>query len=240
MKILATPLPKVRICAIGHWPVDRIDHGGFLILDDVVQKELAEIASLVSYDCKEKIFVQDTPAQYIYIPHSGAVRVAHQLADGRNQIVAFFMPGEPFGLGGNGVYLNSASALTDCCLIRIPRDALHELCNHEPRLQQDCLVGAMAQLRLSQRHLLIVTHQRVLKRVADFLLECSHQPEVFDSGRNVLNLIMDRSDIADYLGTSVETVSRTLGKLEEDGLVKRLDSRNLWLDQSRLTAVLNN
>lgn len=90
------------------------------------------------------------------------------------------MPGEPFGLGENGVYLNSACALTDCLLIRVPRAELDALCAHEPRLQQDCLVGAMAQLRLSQRHLLIVTHQRVLKRVADFLLECSRQQEVFD------------------------------------------------------------
>lgn len=240
MKILAVPLPKVRICAVGHWPADRIDKDSFLILDSVVQKELAEIASLVSYECKEQIFAQATPAQYIYIPHSGAVRVAHQLADGRNQIVAFYMPGEPFGLGENGVYLNSACALTDCLLIRVPRAALDALCAHEPRLQQDCLVGAMAQLRLSQRHLLIVTHQRVLKRVADFLLECSRQQEVFDPARSVLSLIMDRSDIADYLGTSVETVSRTLGKLEEDGLVKRLDSRSLWLDVPKLTNLLNN
>ncbi|MCH4090332.1 Crp/Fnr family transcriptional regulator [Acetobacter sp.] len=240
MKILAVTLPKVRICAVGQWPADRIDRDGFLILDDVVQKEIANIASLVSYECGEHIYAQEAPEQYIYVPHSGAVRVSHQLADGRNQIVAFYMPGEPFGLGENGVYLNSACALTDCLLVRVPRAALDALCEHEPRLQQDCLVGAMAQLRLSQRHLLIVTHQRALKRVADFLRECSRQQEVFDPVRNVLSLIMDRSDIADYLGTSVETVSRMLGKLEEEGLVKRLDARSLWLDLPRLNDLLDN
>ncbi|NHN87445.1 Crp/Fnr family transcriptional regulator [Acetobacter conturbans] len=238
MQILAGPLPPLHIRAVGDWPADRIDPDGYLLLADEMQKQLALIASQVVYLPKENIFTQATVAKYIYLICKGTVRVSHQLEDGRSQVVAFYNAGDPFGLQESGVYLNSADALTECYLVRVPLEQLHSLCDREPRLQKVFLVGAMAQLRMSQRHLLLVTHQRIIKRIAGFLLECSCQMEGFDARQSVLTLIMDRTDIADYLGTSIETVSRTLGKLEEQKLVRRLDARRLQLDIPGLQRVL--
>ncbi|NHO32219.1 Crp/Fnr family transcriptional regulator [Acetobacter fallax] len=229
---------SLRFHAAGEWPDGTVDSAGDLILSPETDAALAAIAAPVSVKAKTSVFRQGDAAASVYLIRSGAMRVAHQLEDGRNQIVAFSWSGDLFGLADHGVYLNSADALTDCDLVEFSRPALKSLFLKEPQLQGDFLVEAIADLRMSQRHLLLVTHQRVTKRLAGFLVECARQPDCYDPKTGVLSLIMDRTDIADYLSTTVETVSRTIGALEEQRLMTRIDLRHVHLDLAGLQAMM--
>lgn len=217
----------------------QVDSSGNLVLSPATLAALSSISTTVRLKDGAPIFHQGDTADFLYVVLKGAVRMSHQLEDGRNQIVAFEWPGDLFGgLVEQDTHLNAANALTDCQLVRLPHGALVRLFEKDPQLQGSFLIEAMSSLRTSQRHLLLVTHQRVIKRVAGFLLECSGQPTCFNTATNTLTLIMDRSDIADYLGTTIETVSRCLGTLEEQGMIQRMDPRHIRLDLTCLRRLL--
>ncbi len=233
----ATPL-SLRIRAAGEVPGDTVDSAGNLILSTQTVAALSAIAVPLDVKARTPVVRQGDEAEFVFLIRSGVIKAEHQLEDGRTQIVAFHWPGDLFGLADHDLYLNSADALTDCDLIRFSRPALKALFLTEPGLQGDFLVEAIAHLRLSQRHLLLVTHQRVAKRLAGFLIECSQKPECYDAQTGVLSLIMDRTDIAAYLNTTVESVSRMIGALEERKLITRVDARHVRLDLPGLKALL--
>ncbi|GEN62528.1 hypothetical protein AOE01nite_07520 [Acetobacter oeni] len=231
------PAP-LRFHAAGQWASGTVDDAGDLILPADTRRALATIAKPLSLKAKMPVFRQGEPADPVYLIRSGAVRVSHQLENGRNQVIAFHWPGDLFGLAENDLYLNSADTLTECELVRFSRTEIQTLFQKYPQLQADLLVEAIARLRQSQRHLLLVTHQRVSTRVAGFFIECSGETECYDPETGVLSLLMDRADIAEYLNTTTETVSRAIGTLEDRKLIVRLDTRHVRLDLPGLKAVL--
>lgn len=232
------PPAPLHIRAAGQWPAGAVDAAGNLILSPETLAALSSIAEPQHVTAGTTIFHQGDTALLLGLVQSGVVRMSHHLEDGRTQIMAFHWQGDLFGLADNGVYSNQAVALTDCDIVVVRRPALKALFVTIPQLQGDFLVEATADLRLSERHLLLVTHQRVIKRLAGFLLECTQQPECYNPATGVLTLIMDRSDIADYLGTTIETISRTFGVLEEKKLTSRTDPRHIRLNVAGLKLLL--
>jgi CRP-like cAMP-binding protein len=158
---------------------------------------------------------------------------AHQ-HDGRRQIGAFYMPGEVFGFEAGEEHAFSAEAIVDCKVLVIKRNAIISLAARDSEVAHQLWTMTAAELRRAQGHvmLLIKTAQ---ERVAAFLLEIAKR----SSATTEINLPMSRQDIADYLGLTIETVSRTLTQLENSAAIAIPSSRHIVLRNRAALARLN-
>lgn len=231
---------EIRIRAARGWPRPHGEEGPHLALSAPQRADLARLAEIIEYKTAgSKIFSQGDSAAFIYLLVDGLTRVCHTLHNGDRQILAFHWPGDLFGLAEHGRYVNSAETITKATVNRFPVKKLEAFLLENPQVQEDFLVKAMHDLRRSQRQLLIMGRYDIPRRLAAFLLDCSGQGHYFDPATQVLTLPMSRYDIADYLGTSAETVTRALGRLESDGVLRRLTARTLELKLSELKGVVD-
>jgi len=171
-----------------------------------------------------EIYGENEPADYLYKVISGAVRTYKVLNDGRRQIGSFYLPGDIFGLEVGDEHSFSAEAVADCKVLVIKRSALVALAGRDTEVARQLWTMAAAELQRAQDHvmLLIKTAQ---ERVAGFLVEMSSR----NAGASEVDLPMSRQDIADYLGLTIETVSRTLTQLENSGAIAVPTSRRIVL-----------
>ena len=163
----------------------------------------------VSYARNEEIFGEGEPADYVYQVVSGAARTYKVLNDGRRQISAFYLPGEVFGLGVGDLHNCSAEAIGKSTMLVIKRNALIALADTDHKIAHLLWTLTAQELRRVQEHMLLLIRS-AQERVACFLLEMADRMAEAD----VIDLPMSRQDIADYLGLTIETISRTLTQLE--------------------------
>ncbi len=189
-------------------------------LDDGDLQRLAAIATQKEYAAEATIFEQGDEPSFIYNLTEGHVRLTKTLANGRRQIIGFVYPGGMLGLAVHGAYVCSAEAIGPVKLCRFPRPRLLSLLDELPSLKTRLLDIAADELGDAQEQMLLLGRKTPLERVASFLWR-QHQ-EAIRCGDSTLSidLPMKRADIADYLGTTIETVSRTFTKLRADGLIK--------------------
>ena len=185
------------------------------------------------------IFSQDDPAAFTYLNADGVIRVYHTLHNGERQILAFHWPGDVFGLAEHGKYVNSAEIIASSRVYRFPIRKLEHFLLKNPNIQDAFLVKAVHDLRNTQRQLIVMGRFDTPRRVAVFLLDCSAHDTYFDQSKQILTLPMSRYDIADYLGTSAETVTRAVARLEAGGLLHRVTPRNLELKLEQLKAFVD-
>jgi CRP-like cAMP-binding protein len=225
----------IHIRAVRGWPASHGQEAPELVLTSAHKTELARFGEVVEYKTKgARIFLQGTPADFLYLLTEGVVRAYHILANGERQILAFLWPGDLFGLAEHGAFVNSAETVTPCVVHRFPLDRLETFLLTNPSLQESFLVKAVHDLRNTQRQIIVMGRFDVQHRLAAFLLDCSGHEHYFSLSRKMLTLPMSRYDIADYLGTSAETVTRAFGQLEENGLIQRSRARAIVLKPSRL------
>jgi CRP/FNR family transcriptional regulator, nitrogen fixation regulation protein len=167
---------------------------------------------------------ENEAANYLYKVVSGTVRTYKMLDDGRRQIGAFYLPGDIFGLEMGKEHAFSAEAISDSKVLVIKRSTLVALAARDNDVAQQLWTMTDRELRQLQDHihLLIKTAQ---ERVAGFLLEMA---DCVSSG-DLVELPMSRQDIADYLGLTIETVSRTLTNLENAATIALPTSRRVVL-----------
>jgi CRP/FNR family transcriptional regulator, anaerobic regulatory protein len=171
---------------------------------------------------------------------TGAVALFKVLVDGRRQIVGFAYPGDLIGLGAEGEHTMNAQAIKPTRLRCLPISGLHRRVAQDPSLGFK-LYQAVARELASTRDLMLTTGQRTAtERVVSFLLACSRRNERKGRDRTVLELPMTRTDIGDFLGLTVETVSRTFTKLRVMGLIDLpLSSEVKLLDIDALEGLAN-
>jgi CRP-like cAMP-binding protein len=158
------------------------------------------------------------------------VRISRRAASGRQQVISFMLPGDIFGqIPEAGLYVNSATAMGQTRLYRVRLSQLEDLLRDEPQLQSSFLVRMAFDLRQAQKRILVLGQQNVSQRLASFLLDLMEHEDFYDPQRKQLSLPLSRFDLADYLGTSPETVVRVLARLEKDGLIRRLSARLLLI-----------
>ena len=138
-------------------------------------------------------------------------------------------PGDLLGLVETGRYINSAETITPATFFRFTLDQLQSLLLSEPLLQLHLLIKAAHELRNAQRQVIVLGQMSNIRRLASFLLDCRQHLELFDSKTQMLRLPMSRFDIADYLGTSPESLARTFARLEREGFVQRASPRSVRL-----------
>jgi CRP/FNR family nitrogen fixation transcriptional regulator len=178
----------------------------------------------VSYARNEEIFGEGEPADYVYQVVSGAARTYKVLSDGRRQIGAFYLPGEVFGLGVGDDHHYSAEAVGKSTMLVVKRSALISLSKTDHRVAHLLWTLTAEELKRVQEHMLLLIRS-AQERVACFLLEMAERMENADA----IDLPMSRQDIADYLGLTIETISRTLTQLESTSAISVPTCRRIIL-----------
>jgi CRP/FNR family transcriptional regulator, nitrogen fixation regulation protein len=163
-----------------------------------------------------EIFGQAEPADYIYQVIEGAVRSYKLLADGRRQIGAFHLPGDIFGLENGELHRFTAEAIVDTTVRRVKRQSLEREAKNDPAMVRNLLNMTTDNLQHVENHLLLLGRQSARERVAAFLLEMNGRLK----SRGAMALPMTRRDIADYLGLTLETVSRAISGYQRQGYLK--------------------
>jgi len=171
-----------------------------------------------------EIYGENEPADYLYKVVSGAVRTYKVLVDGRRQIGAFYLPGDIFGLESGAEHSCSAEAITDSRIVVIKRSAVVALAARDNQVAQEMWALTTRELQRMQAHVLVFI-KSAQERVASFLLEMADRVP----GASVVELPMSRQDVADYLGLTIETVSRTLTQLERSSAIEVPTSRRILL-----------
>jgi CRP/FNR family nitrogen fixation transcriptional regulator len=180
-----------------------------------------------------EIYGQDEPADYIYKVISGAVRTYKVLADGRRQIQAFHTPGDIFGFEFEDEHSFSAEAITPSRVLVMKRSAVMSLAERDRDAARQLWTLTARELQQAQSHVMLLT-KTAQERVVSFLLEMAAR-----AAGDALELPMSRQDIADYLGLTIETVSRTLTNLENAAAIALPSSRRIVLRNHQVLSRLN-
>jgi CRP/FNR family transcriptional regulator, nitrogen fixation regulation protein len=192
------------------------------------------MGSQVRFGPHEEIFGEAEPAEYVYKVTKGAVRTYKILCDGRRQIGGFYLPGDIFGLEVGEEHQFSAEAINDVTVLVVRRSVIVSMAERDCDTARELWSFTGRELNRVQEHLLLLV-KTAQQRVASFLLEMSVRLAAVDS----IELPMSRQDIADYLGLTIETVSRTMTQLVSEQAIGLPSSRRIVLRNSGALRQLN-
>jgi CRP-like cAMP-binding protein len=171
-----------------------------------------------------EVYGEGENAEFVYQVVSGAVRTYKVLADGRRQIASFYLPGDMFGIEVGNTHAFSAEAISNSKIAVIKRSRVADLASRNSEVSNQLFNAIGSELRRVQDHILLLI-KTAQERVAGFLLEMAKR----STGHNEIDLPMSRQDIADYLGLTIETVSRTLTSLEQAEFIALPSARTIVL-----------
>jgi CRP/FNR family transcriptional regulator len=185
----------------------------------------------------ETLFFEGDRSDNLYILTEGCVRLSKMLADGRRQITGFLFPSDFLGLALRERFAYSAEAVGAVAVCRYPKSKLEALLDEFPAMERRLLAVASNELAAAQDQMLLLGRKTAIERVASFLLILMRRMQL--KGRhNAVSLPMTRTDIGDYLGLTIETVSRSLSKLKRDRVVRFSTAQDLEIvDAKRLAAL---
>lgn len=190
---------------------------------------LLQIMSETQAPAGHAIFYEGDYATSVYNVTEGVVRVSKMLPDGRRQITGFLFPGDFLGLAHDDAYAYTAEAITPSRLCRFKRNKLMDLFDELPNLEKRLLGMAADELAVAQDQILLLGRKTARERVVSFFLQLNKQSRKRGDSGNPLAIPMSRADIADYLGLTIETVSRTITKLSKDGVIELPSSNKVVL-----------
>jgi CRP/FNR family nitrogen fixation transcriptional regulator len=179
----------------------------------------------IRYAREEEIFGEGEPAEYVYRVLSGAVRTYRILRDGRRQIDEFHFAGGYFGIEAGPDHRTTAEAIADSTVLVARRVTAGDLADQRGDVTRQLLQLTMEGLQRRQDHVVLLGRKSACERVASLLLDLAER-----SGcQRTLDVPMSRQDMADYLGLTIETVSRTLTQLQADGVIEIPTTRRIIL-----------
>ena len=178
------------------------------------------------YARNAEIYGEGEPADYLYKVVSGTVRTSKILSDGRRQIGAFYTAGDLFCLESGDEHAFSAEAISETRVVMVKRSTIMSMAARDGAVAHELWAATSRELRHVQGHVLLLI-KSAQERVAGFLLEMAARSRSID----VVELPMSRQDIADYLGLTIETISRTFTVLENSTVIavptaRRIEIRN--------------
>jgi CRP/FNR family nitrogen fixation transcriptional regulator len=183
------------------------------------------VGAVQSFAKDEEIFAEGDRAACVYKVLSGVVRTSKLLSDGRRQIDAFHLAGDIFGIEAGDEHRFCAESVGDCVVVAYRRNHLASLTGNDVQLAQDMTMGMMRSLVRAQNHMLLLGRKSALEKIASFLLDMAERTADGDA----LDLPMSRMDIADHLGLTIETVSRSFTQLERQGIIELPSARHIVL-----------
>ncbi len=179
----------------------------------------------LTYGRNEEIYGQDEPSQYVYKVLKGSVRTHKILDDGRRQIGAFYLPGDIFGLESGAKHRFAAEAIADTLVLAIKRSTLASLAQTDAIVARELWQMTARELDHVHDQMILLGRSSAQERVASFLIEMASR----SVNQAEFDLPMSRQDIADYLGLTIETVSRTFSSMERGALIELPSSRKVRL-----------
>ena len=192
------------------------------------------MGATMPYARNAEIFGENEPAEYLYRVITGAVRTYKVLNDGRRQIGGFYLPGDVFGLEVGDEHTFSAEAITESKILVIKRSSAIALAARDSGVARELWTMTANELQRAQDHIMLLI-KTAQERVAGFLLEMASR----NPASSEVELPMSRQDIADYLGLTIETVSRTLTQLEHSAAIAVPASRRIVLRNRAALSRLN-
>ena len=183
------------------------------------QMQLAGIATRLRLPARMVLYREESPADWIFIVAEGVMKSFRDLPSGKRRVMAFLFPQDIFGLAESNRYVNTTQSVTPVTLYRLELSTLTAMLRRDSELEFQFLCKITHELRESLRQTLMVGRRDAAGRLAMFLrmLEQKSRPR---SSASVLDVPMSRSDIANYLGLSLEAVSRASRTLEGSGFVE--------------------
>jgi CRP-like cAMP-binding protein len=201
------------------------------VVGGVPADELGLMGAKMTYARNEEIYGEGEPAEYLYKVVSGAVRTSKILDDGRRQIGGFYMPGDFFGLEVAAEHSSSCEAISNTAVLVFKRSAVLQRARRDGGVARKLWEITAAELGRAQDHILQLIRSAE-ERVSSFLLNMAARGQT----TNELDLPMSRQDIADHLGLTIETVSRTMTHFTAAGFIGLPTSRHVVLrNRSALT-----
>jgi len=183
----------------------------------------------------QEIYCESDEANLFFKVVSGVVRTCKFLYDGRRQIDAFHSEGDVFGVEASAEYSYSAEAVCDCTLVSYRRQEMDVSALEDTGFYRQLFSYAMRSVARAQGHALLLGRKSALEKVVAFLLDWARH----STDNEMIVLAMTRQDIADYLGLTIETVSRTLSLLERDGVIGLMSARQIRIIRPATLQALN-
>jgi CRP/FNR family transcriptional regulator len=171
------------------------------------------------YAPREDLFLEGDDASHLLEVVEGVVCAYRLLPDGHRHVVSFYFPGDLIGYCCAGTHTFSAQALNKVRARRIPRHVVNQMVETRPGFARRLLKLAADELSMTREHLLCLAAKSAEARMAVFLLALSRRNQDAGADANRIELPMTRVDIGDYLGLTIETVSRTFSKLKRSGVI---------------------
>ena len=188
-------------------------------------EDAARLSHISQIAAGQPLFCDGDDADYLYEILEGVVRTSKLLFDGRRQVLSFGYPGDIVGLSHDRVYHSDCEAVSDVKLRVHRKNAFSASFKTEPEFGRELLKFAAAEMKNMQEHFIMLGRKSATEKVASFLTALLDRVGETKNGKACFSLPMSRSDIADFLGLTIETISRTLTKLREDGVIE-LPSKN--------------
>ena len=220
-------LARPAIHAVHPWvpgsPETRPRHQ---LLSDDERAQLAKVASILRFNKDEQIFVQGDKADAVFNIVSGVVTVYRTRTNG-DYVISFLHPGDLFGLSEEGHYLNTAKAATSVTVYKIPLPAFRRILDTNAELDVDVIVKLCEDLREAQRHALVLAQRRATTRLAMFLELQEHLQSASGKAVSEIDLPMDRSSIAAYLGLTLAALGRAFRTLVSKQIISCRDRHHV-------------
>lgn len=191
-----------------------LQHGELLAIE--------QLSTHLVLDAGDILFAESDPAAHVFNVTDGTLKIYKLLPDGRRQVTGFLFTGDFLGLANAAAYAYSAEAVTPARLCRFQRRKLDGFLAEHPEMERRLLHRASNELAEAQEQMLLLGRKTAKERIASFLLLLSRRAEQRGESADPVFVPMNRTDIADYLGLTTETVSRTFTRLKTDGIIQLL------------------
>lgn len=201
-------------------------------IDDADLGRLDALAEHVALTPGQALIREGDEAKHVFNITSGSVRVYKLLPDGRRQITGFLFAGDFLGLATGQTYVFSAEAIEPATACRFRKSDYRTLIRETPALEAALLDRATHELAAAQNQMLLLGRKTALERIATFLLDLPGHDPARATTEGLVRLPMTRSEIADYLGLTIETVSRVLTKLKTSGVIRLISLTELQIENA--------
>ncbi len=194
---------------------------------------LLSIIGQQQLDARQTIFREGDAARYLFSVSSGMVKLYKLLPDGRRQITAFLLPGDFFGMAElNDAYVYTAETITSSLLCRFPKNKLEAMLQGMPNLGRRIMNRIRSDMSRTQEQMLVLGRKTAREKIASFMISLYDRLMLRQQeDSSTIQVPMNRSDIADYLGLTIETVSRTLTQLKREGIIDLPNTTHIVLLQ---------
>lgn len=182
-------------------------------------RRLAAVRCHAQFPAGFTVFREGDTAEHVYSISRGAMKIYKLMSDGRRQIIGFLFSGDMLGLAFDGGYAYTAETVMPTQICRFAYRKLDALMEELPRLERKIFTMAVKELAAAQDQMLLLGRKTAKEKVATFLLTLSQRAGQRGLPSSPVSLPMSRADIADYLGLTIETVSRTFTQLKREGVI---------------------